>query len=256
MADPKNESGKSPVQQNQQKGGASDSSSSAKISAGTSLGHVGQSPMPHAQGGEQTAGKSTQNVAPSSPRTGGQGSDGGRAQEQPAKGGNVMDKAQQTAQQAGEKVRDAADMARQKAEEVYENASDWAQDTYERTSDWASDRYRHQQERLGDMRERSARQFGRARNSVQNYVSENPMVVGLVGLAAGLLIGALLPRTRREDEAFGEWADEVRNQGLRYAREATDRGREYVEEAFNGDEERFSRHESEFRGSRSNANPH
>lgn len=256
MADPKNEAGKSPSQQNQQKGGSSDSGSGAKISAGTSLGHVGESPMPHAQGGNQTAGKLPQNASTSSPRPGGQGSDSGRSQEQAPKGGNITDKAQQTAQQAGDKVRDAADVARQKAGEVYEHASDWAQDTYERASDWASDRYHHQQERFGDVKERSARQFGRARNGVQNYVSENPMVVGLVGLAAGLLIGALLPRTRRENEAFGEWADEVRNEGLRYAREATERGREYVEEAFNGDEERFSRHESEFRDGRSNPNPH
>jgi hypothetical protein len=81
------------------------------------------------------------------------------------------------------------------------------------------------------------------------------MVVGLVGLAAGLLLGALLPRTRRENEMFGEWADEVRNQGVRYAREAADRGREYVEEAFNGDDARFSRHDSEF-GSERDANRH
>jgi hypothetical protein len=90
---------------------------------------------------------------------------------------------------------------------------------------------------------------------VQNYVSENPMVVGLVGLAAGLLLGALLPRTRRENEAFGEWSDEVRNQGVRYARDAASRGREYVEEAFNGEDTRFSRHESEFDPNR-DANRH
>jgi hypothetical protein len=102
---------------------------------------------------------------------------------------------------------------------------------------------------------RSSRAFGQARGGVQSYVSENPMVVGLVGLAAGLLLGALLPRTRRENEMFGEWADEVRNQGLRYARDAAERGRDYVEEAFSGDEARFSRHESEF-GEQRDANRH
>jgi hypothetical protein len=59
-------------------------------------------------------------------------------------------------------------------------------------------------------------------------VSENPILVGVVGLAAGLLIGALLPRTRTEDENVGPWADEVRDQGLRYARDVTHRGREFV----------------------------
>ena len=105
------------------------------------------------------------------------------------------------------------------------------------------------------MRSRSRESIGRARHGMQEYVSQNPFMVGLVGLAAGLLIGALLPRTRREDEMFGEWADEVRNQGLRYARDAASRGREYVEENFSGDDAQFSRHESEFGGQR-DANRH
>ena len=156
----------------------------------------------------------------------------------------MADKAQQTAEQA-----------RQKAEEAYEGASDWARDTYERASHWASDTYQGQRRRMNQMGGRSSRAFGNARGGVQSYVSENPMVVGLVGLAAGLLLGALLPRTRRENEMFGEWADEVRNQGLRYARDAASRGREYVEDAFSGEEARFSRHESEFDGQR-DANRH
>ena len=128
------------------------------------------------------------------------------------------------------KAQQAADQVRQKAEDVYEDASEWAQDTYERASDWASDAYSQQRRRVA----RWATVLTRFRQCLaaafQSYVSENPMVVGLVGLAAGLLLGALLPRTRRENEMFGEWADEVRNQRLRYAREAADRGREYVEE--------------------------
>jgi hypothetical protein len=71
-------------------------------------------------------------------------------------------------------------------------------------------------------------------------VTENPVLVGVVGLAAGLMLGALLPRTRREDRAFGRWADEVREQGMRYARDMTQRGREYVDEALGEGDDRFS----------------
>jgi hypothetical protein len=113
-------------------------------------------------------------------------------------------------------------------------------DTYESASSWASDAM----ERGG--RGLSARSFDDARRGVQQYVAQNPVMVGLVGLAAGLLLGALLPRTRRENEMIGEWADEVRQQGLRYAHEMTQRGREFVEESFSGDDPRFSKHESEF----------
>jgi len=165
----------------------------------------------------------------------------------------MMGKAKDAAQGAGETVRSTVDQVQNRAGDVYEQATDWAQDTYERASSWAGDTF--SQDRLNDVRGRSTKAFGGARSSVQNYVAENPMVVGIVGLAAGLLIGALLPRTRREDETFGEWADEVRQQGVRYAQDVTQRGREYVEETFSGDDPRFSRHESDFRGDQ-NANRH
>jgi hypothetical protein len=88
-------------------------------------------------------------------------------------------------------------------------------------------------------RGRSMQQFRRAGGGIERFVSENPLMVGVMGLAAGLVLGALLPRTRQEDRAFGRWADEVRGQGWRYAREATQRGREFVEDALSTTEAGF-----------------
>jgi len=240
MVNTKNETGKPGTD----KQSGTETSTTGKVSAGTSVGNIGEAPMPQAH--DQKSAQSTGATA------GGQGAPQSRGQSsgQPSQssgqdqGGSMADKAQQ-----------AADQVRQKAEDAYEGASDWARDTYERASGWASGTYDQQRRSMNQMGSRSARAFGDARGGVQSYVSENPMVVGLVGLAAGLLLGALLPRTRRENEMFGEWADEVRNQGLRYAREAADRGREYVEETFSGDDAQFSRHESEFGGQR-DANRH
>ncbi|MBQ0821139.1 hypothetical protein HPT29_005855 [Microvirga terrae] len=235
MANTKNEAGK-PTD----KPSGAPSGTTGNVSAGTSVGNIGEAPMPHAH--EQ---KSTQ-ASGSAGGSQGAGQQRNQSSQQNAQG--------QSDSMAG-KAQQAADQVRQKAEDAYEGASDWARDTYDRASGWASSTYEGQRRRVNQMGGRSARAFGNARGGVQNYVSENPMVVGLVGLAAGLLLGALLPRTRRENEMFGEWADEVRNQGLRYARDAANRGREYVEETFNGDDARFSRHESEFNGQR-DANQH
>ena len=237
MAETKNEQGKTPSAETQ----AGSGQTGSRISAGTSVGTVGHSPMPHAQ--------SAAGASPTSRSPGGRDNHSDRSKDQSsgqAQGGSVAGRAQEVASQAGEKVRETADQMRQKAGEAYEDASEWAEDTYGRVSDWASDAYEHRRERMSQMRDRSMRTLGNVRGGVQHYVAENPMVVGLVGLAAGILIGALLPRTRRENEAFGGWSDEVRKQGLRYARDAAERGREYVEEAFGGEEPRFSRHESEF----------
>lgn len=237
----KNEGGKSPTDKQNETG-------AGKVSAGTSVGNIGEAPMPHAHDDRNNAQSSTQTSQTSQAMGGSQGGD-------KSKGGS-----QQHAQDQGGSMRDTAEnMAgdlRQRAEDAYEGASDWARDTYERASEWASGAYEGQRRRVRHMGGRSARAFGNVRGGMQNYVSENPMVVGLVGLAAGLLLGALLPRTRRENEVFGEWADEVRNQGLRYAREAANRGRDYVEETFSGDEARFSRHESEFGSHERDANRH
>jgi ElaB/YqjD/DUF883 family membrane-anchored ribosome-binding protein len=153
-------------------------------------------------------------------------------------------------------MRDTVENVKEKASEALEGASGWAEDTYGRVSDWATEAYDARGERLDQMRRQSSQSVRRMRGGIQEYVAENPMVVGIVGLAAGMLIGALLPRTRRENEAFGEWADELRQQGVRYAREATQKGREFVEESFEGDDPRFSKHESEFKSPRENANRH
>jgi len=229
MANTKNEGGKSPTETQNETG-------SGKVSAGTSVGNIGEAPMPHAQD-EKKGASQTQQSQTQQPQA-----QQKNAQDQ---GGSMADKAQQM---AGD-VRD-------RAEDAYEGASEWARDTYDRASEWASGAYEGQRRRVHHMGGRSAKAFGNVRGGMQDYVSENPMVVGLVGLAAGLLLGALLPRTRRENEVFGEWADEVRNQGLRYARDAANRGREYVEENFSGDEAQFSRHESEFGAGGRGANRH
>ena len=246
MANTKNETGKQ------------DTGAAGKVSAGTSVGNIGEAPMPHAQDAKSAqAGGSTQGggATQASGAAGGQGQGAGQSKTQ-GSGQSSQQNAQGQGGSTTEKVQQAADQVRQKAGEAYEGASDWARDTYERATDWASDTYDQQRRRAGQVGGRGARAFGNARGGVQSYVSENPMVVGLVGLAAGLLLGALLPRTRRENEMFGEWADEVRSQGLRYAREAANRGRDYVEETFSGDEAQFSRHESEFNGGQGDANRH
>jgi ElaB/YqjD/DUF883 family membrane-anchored ribosome-binding protein len=259
-------------------GSGSDTVSAAKISAGTSVGNVGQSPMPQSGSGAGssggtsgqsstlashtskpmggTGGTGASTTQASSGSGGGQGgqSRGGQSssgqsaggQSSGASGGGVMDQAKQMAGQASSVAGD-----------MYDQAADWARDTYEQASDWASGSDSQGSRRAGRMGGRSMRGMRNAGSGVQRYVAENPVMVGLIGLATGLLIGALLPRTRHEDEAFGEWADEVREQGLRYAHEMAQRGREFVEESFSGDDPRFAQHESEFRaGGRGTADRH
>ena len=49
----------------------------------------------------------------------------------------------------------------------------------------------------------------RARNEAANFFYEQPLVTGALALAAGAALGAALPRTHREDQAFGAYRDQL-----------------------------------------------
>lgn len=55
---------------------------------------------------------------------------------------------------------------------------------------------------------------------------ENPIGLAVGGLAAGFLVGMLLPSSRIEDERVGPIADQVKETAAETAGEAVDRGRE------------------------------
>lgn len=148
---------------------------------------------------------------------------------------------------ARERAGEYYEEAKERAGEYYEEASDWARDKYEQAKSWAAGT-RERGGRNYDYASRRARGgMNQAWSGTQRFVSENPVMVGVIGLAAGLLLGALLPRTRHEDRAFGEWSDDVRDQGYHLARDAVRRGRDYAEHAFTDDEPRYASHESEWR---------
>lgn len=133
---------------------------------------------------------------------------------------NAVSAAKSTLRSAADTARGAVDDVRKAAGGHYGRASSLASDHYENVSRGAT-----------YARRRSAIELGRTRRNVESFVGENPIMVGVAGLAAGLLIGTLLPQTRQENEALGRYADEAREQALRYARELTEQGRHFVEEA-------------------------
>ena len=166
------------------------------------------------------------------------GSTSGSGQGSTSNQGSLAETARQAAQSAGGAVSSAAEQVQNRAGEVYEQATEWARDTYRDAANWASDQSEGGSRQLAGAR-RSLPSGRGSGQSVQRFVSENPVLVGVVGLAAGLILGALLPRTRQEDRTLGRWSDEVRDQGLRYARDMTQRGREYVEQAFSDEDAEF-----------------
>jgi hypothetical protein len=60
-------------------------------------------------------------------------------------------------------------------------------------------------------------------STVVNVSKENPLGLGLAGLAAGFVVGTLLPSTRAEDERLGEMSDELGGKAREAGQEVLDR---------------------------------
>jgi gas vesicle protein len=69
-----------------------------------------------------------------------------------------------------------------------------------------------------------------ARQAV-GIAQENPIGLALGGVAAGFLVGMLLPSTKIEDERVGPLADQVKETAAETGKEALDRGREVAGQA-------------------------
>ncbi|QGY05849.1 hypothetical protein MMSR116_31090 [Methylobacterium mesophilicum SR1.6/6] len=147
----------------------------------------------------------------------------------------VGDRAADLAGQARRTVSDLADDINDRLGGAADQARDRASAAYDDARERAGTLHRRNMRALDDLTSQGIDGLHRGRTAVERFVDDNPLLVGVVGVAAGLLLGALLPRTRQEDRSIGPWADEVRDQGLRYAREVTNIGREFVQTALDPD---------------------
>jgi gas vesicle protein len=72
------------------------------------------------------------------------------------------------------------------------------------------------------------------RNAAHRGVSTaqaNPLGLGVASVAAGFLVGMLLPSSRAEDQRLGELSDELKDQARQAGQEALDRGRQVAQDA-------------------------
>ena len=122
-------------------------------------------------------------------------------------------------------ARDRAENAAGKARDSLSSAYGVATDAVGRATSAVSDTAASIGRQAHDMRDRAAdvghstserarqaghgvaEQAGRAQNAIAQVMREQPLIVGAVGLTIGAIIGASLPRSRKEDEVMGEASD-------------------------------------------------
>jgi phage tail protein X len=88
-----------------------------------------------------------------------------------------------------------------------------------------------------DVKTRAKEKLSRAtpgRQDVRRMAStaqENPLGLAVGGVAAGFLLGLLVPASRVEDEKLGPIADQVKDQVKETGQEALDRGKDVAQQA-------------------------
>ncbi|MCG6121384.1 MAG: hypothetical protein MEP57_01555 [Microvirga sp.] len=99
------------------------------------------------------------------------------------RGREALDEGMRRGRRGYERVRDRASETFEETREQAEHAAEWAREGFEEAGAWAEERY-HDAAEMGRRGYREAQRFAHG----------NPLAVGAIGLAAGLIVGVLLAR--------------------------------------------------------------
>jgi hypothetical protein len=114
---------------------------------------------------------------------------------------------------------DKAAGVRDKVSDLGHKLSEGTRDTAQRLSDTAA-AARERAQRVGE----AARHGGeRVRGAYDYLVNEQPLALGAIGLAVGVLLAASAPRTRHEDELLGSASDRLKDDAMAAGREQLDK---------------------------------
>lgn len=118
-------------------------------------------------------------------------------------------KAQRAAETVSDKASAAASSVRDSLDEVTGTAQEYASDIADEAQRRAADA--RQQARL--TAEQAQREFNyrmsQTKRTFWDTMEENPLAIGIAALAAGALVGMVIPGTRRENELMGETRDQL-----------------------------------------------
>ncbi len=133
---------------------------------------------------------------------------------------NAAGRVSDVAGRVSDRVSDTASTAAQRARELASQAGD-------RVSRVAGT----VKNRAADLGQRTGYQVRRARDSYWDLVERRPIAAGMATLAAGLLIGLLIPTTRRERELMGETRDQLFRGAKEAGRETFEKTKEVAKHA-------------------------
>jgi len=127
-------------------------------------------------------------------------------------------------------IRDGIDDARIKASEAAHAALERTKDGLEQARDLVADAYETSRERAAEAYAAAREKAKTAGRSATEGLDSNPIAALLGGIAVGVMLGALLPRTERETQALGVVGDKLQGAAREAADAAKDAGRDKLAE--------------------------
>jgi hypothetical protein len=145
--------------------------------------------------------------------------------------GEAVGAAQAAAGTAQARVGEMADQVQERAGELAHDVRTQVRHTAENVSEQASHLSEQAQARAEEMRFQARMGMYRAKRTFSDTLEENPMAVGVAALAAGALIGLVLPSTPLEDQWMGETRDQVMDEAKSVARDTAGKVQHVAQEA-------------------------
>ena len=124
----------------------------------------------------------------------------------------LADKASGAAGAVADTASDWATKARDMASGLTDSASSAASGAADSASSAAGYASRTSRQAYEASLRKTQKGYAYSRDRFDDALREYPVAVGVAGLAAGLLAGLLVPSTRREDELFGDYSDELKGE--------------------------------------------
>jgi len=106
--------------------------------------------------------------------------------------------------------------------------------------DTMRDTYSSSIDRVSDMTDRASDYTRNARSGLSTLATEQPLVLGALGLLAGAALAAMLPRTQIEEEYVGSAAQQLRDQATNMASDTFERAKNAASKAAEVASQEFS----------------
>ncbi len=157
----------------------------------------------------------------------------------------VSRKTEDTADSFGQRIQDAMASARQSITDMARDfggqATDLARNLGGQAGDMAS--------RMGGMAQSAGEQFVRGGQAAQQFtgdllsnITNNPVLLGALGVAAGAILGALVPQSDQEEAALGSVAGQARDGVSQLAQDLLERGGTVAQKVMDAGRESVSTH--------------